>query len=136
MPGLRAILNKGEHLIVKPHHRAPFTRQSVYDEFLGMERRARDDEYHFIKRLYVTPEFCNIIIMAFESALMNGGWRANHFIEWFNRNISEFPVELVQVIEGRLYPVMKKASGISMSEDSYRMWTQFCTLLRSYLYDI
>jgi len=74
--------------------------------------------------------------MAFEGALESGGWRADVFRKWFKDNIMEMKVELVQTIEGRLYPVMQKSSGHIMSERDYHEWYGFLQMLRKYLYGI
>ena len=135
MPALRATLNRGNHGLHKNKRRAPFRKDIIARNALG-PRVATQYDYPKAENIHISPTFCNLVLMAFESALSNGGWRPDEFTEWFTKNILELPVELIQTIEGRLYPVIIKSSGRKMSDEDYRIWYSFASELRRYLYDI
>ena len=125
MGRLRPALNKGgkDHFI-PANRKRPFTSDRA------------EYQYPKLEQVPNGPAFASIILMAFEKALESGGWRADVFRTWFKDNIMEMKVELVQTIEGRLYPVMHKTSGHIMSEKDYHRWHHFLDTLRKYLYGI
>lgn len=136
MARLRPALNKGgkDHFI-PANRKRPFLPERIYNEDGTWEDKS-EMSYPLLEHVNNGPMFETMVLMAFEKALESGGWRAECFRTWFTRNIMEMKVELVQTIEGRLYPVMQKTNGHIITERDYHDWHNFLDSLRKYLYGI
>lgn len=134
MGRLRPSLNKGgkDHFTPAGRKR-PFLSPRVVRPSGEVDIK-KEDEYPVFENMWNGPMMATVILMAFERALECGGYRAECFTEWFNKHLLEMQVELVQTIEGRLYHVMKQASGHTMGEREYFHWNHFLEHLRKYLY--
>lgn len=118
--------------VISAKHRKPFQPKYIVGSDGGL-RAKFNTEY---KKVDVRSSdlFCNFVMMAFESALMSGGWRVGAFTDFFLNVLPDLPVELVDKIDGRLYPVIMKSNGRVMSFDDYNSWYSFAMKLHEILY--